>query len=90
MDKKDLMIALDEFEDRRSYYLDDKFRLKCYDLAIEALGKQIPKKPKIKPWNPASCPCCGVQLSESRGDGYYKHWTSLKVCECGQKLDWED
>jgi len=59
------------------------------DLAIDALEKQVVKKPIIKSWSPALCPCCGKELSELEGDGYYKHWDNLKVCDCGQKLDWE-
>ena len=59
-------------------------------ILISALKKQIPAKPIIKPWNPAICPGCGAELSESAGDGYYKHWEHLKVCECGQLLDWEN
>ena len=59
------------------------------DMAIQALGKQIPKRPIIKPWNPALCPSCGMELSESTGDGYYKHWVTLKFCDCRQALDWE-
>lgn len=61
---------------------------KAGDLAIKALEKQIPKKPIMKPWSPALCPSCGCELSESLGDGYYKHYTHLKVCDCGQKLEW--
>lgn len=59
-----------------------------YELAIQALEKQIPKRPIIEPWNPALCPSCGMELSESTGDGYYKHWVGMKRCECGQKLSW--
>ena len=58
------------------------------NLAIQALEKQIPKKPTIEVWDPAICPCCGDELSESIGDGYYKHWVTLKFCDCGQALDW--
>lgn len=57
-------------------------------LAIEALGKQIPQKPIIKSWSPALCPFCGSELSESLGDGYYKHYKDKKICDCGQKLNW--
>ena len=60
------------------------------EMAIKALEKQIAKKPIIKPWNPATCPCCGNDLSESVGDGYYKHFYSLTFCECGQRLDWSE
>jgi len=62
--------------------------LNAIDLAIVALEKQIPSKPKITNWNPALCPSCNEELSESIGDGYYHHYTNLKVCECGQKLRW--
>ena len=61
--------------------------------AITALEKQIPKKPVLVGlhiWSPAKCPSCGAELSESLGDGYYKHWNAKKVCDCGQKLDWNE
>ena len=52
--------------------------------------KEIPKKPLIERWNPALCPSCNAYLSESIGDGYYKHWDSLDRCpECNQKLTWD-
>jgi hypothetical protein len=58
-------------------------------LAEESLRKQLPKKPIIEKWSPAFCPCCKKELSESIGDGYYKHYISKKICDCGQKLEWE-
>ena len=63
------------------------------DTAIEALEKQIPKKPIIKPWSPAICPSCGEELSISLGDGYYSHRIILTHCpnlECLQQLDWSE
>ena len=63
------------------------------DTAIEALEKQIPKKPIIKPWSPAICPSCGEELAISLGDGYYSHRIILTHCpnlECLQRLDWRD
>lgn len=63
--------------------------LSALDLAISALEKQIPKKPIITSWSPAKCPSCGMELSESLGDGYYKHLYGLEICNCGQKLSWE-
>jgi len=59
------------------------------DIAIIALEKQIPKKPKIEKWEPARCPCCDGSLSECAGDGYYDHQYNLKFCDCGQRLKWE-
>lgn len=63
-----------------------------YHMAIETLELQIPKKPKIKPWEPAMCPACGEELSEHMGDGYYKHMKYLTRCpnsDCAQRLQWE-
>lgn len=51
--------------------------------------KDTPKKPKQQEWAPALCPNCKAELSEHEGDGYYKHFYSLKICECGQKLKWK-
>jgi len=67
-----------------------KHLVKAYELAVKSLEKQILKTPIIKSWSPALCPSCDKELSESIGDGYYKHYYGLKVCECGQKLKWED
>ena len=65
-------------------------RIKNCNTILKILEKQIPKKPKIESWSPALCPSCMEELSESIGDGYYKHWYSKKICDCGQKLKWED
>ena len=54
-----------------------------------AVERMKPKKPIIKNWCPAICPTCKCELSESLGDGYYKHYEGMKYCECGQALDWE-
>lgn len=66
-------------------------KCEAYDIAISAIEKQIPKNIKIKKWSPAICPSCGYELSESVGDGYYKHPTFLEICpKCYQRLDWSD
>lgn len=59
-------------------------------LAEKCLSLQIPQKPIMDSYCPAKCPNCNKTLSESLGDGYYKHWTSLNYCDCGQKLTWRD
>lgn len=59
------------------------------DMAIKALEKQVPKKPIMEDWSPAKCPSCGAELSDDLGDGYYKHYYGLKVCDCGQQLKWD-
>ncbi len=62
-------------------------------IAIQTLEKQVAKPVVIKNWSPAKCPTCGMGLSESQEDGYYKHFTWIKRCpnpECAQLLKWED
>ena len=70
-------------EDKWEYPLDYSVAFKT---AIEALEKQIPKKPlnpcgryfgKAKGGN---CPCCGAQTNSS---------TYTYCRKCGQKLLWE-
>jgi len=68
----------------------DKEGLSVNAFVNASINKQIPRKPIIESWSPALCPSCDTELSESLGDGYYKHWYSKKVCDCGQKLDWEE
>jgi len=70
-------------------YSNNQEMKEALNMAIMALEKQIPKKPKIESWEPARCPCCDGSLSESIGDGYYRHNYSLNICECGQKIEWE-
>lgn len=50
------------------------------DIAIEALGKQIPHKPKCDGW--LYCPHCGAYLDCVAHD---------KFCvKCGQRIDWSE
>ena len=84
--------SLEYFKNRLSKTLSDKHR-EAYQDAVEALEKQLPKKIEIKEWSPSVCPSCGQELSESVGDGYYKHLTFLERCpnpDCGQRLDWSE
>ena len=59
-----------------------------FDRAINALEKQMPKKPKmrhLKPYdsyNDGWCPNCEAYVNE---DSEYKYCPN-----CGQKLDWSD
>ena len=62
------------------------------EMAINALGKQIPKKVKIEQWIDTKCDC-GYEFSKHRGDGYYSIplENKTKYCpNCGQKLDWDE
>ncbi len=65
--------------------------LDALDMAIHALEEGIPKQVTYREYAPALCPTCGENLSESLGDGYYKHWKGLDVCpnpKCRQRLKW--
>jgi len=62
-----------------------KHLVKAYELAVEALDKQIPKTPIIKSWSPALCPSCGNELSEHLGDGCYKHYHGLRFVSVDKK-----
>lgn len=67
---------------------------KSLDIAISAIEKQIPKKPKKKEENQYStyydCPCCGGYLM-SKIDGELCCGQEYKCCfRCGQALDWSD
>ena len=63
-----------------------------FQLAINALEKQIPKKVKTEQWIYTKCDC-GYEFSKHRGDGYYSIPLENKTnfCpNCGQKLDWSE
>jgi hypothetical protein len=64
-------------------------RIENCNTILEVIEKYIPKNPIMERWSPARCPSCDTELSESIGDGYYKHWYGLKVCDCGQRLQWD-
>lgn len=58
-----------------------KNRKKYAELAIEALEKQIAKKPEVWANGTEHCPCCEKDVTNM----YFK------VCiECGQKLYWNE
>lgn len=52
-------------------------------VAIEALEKQIPKKPIVVDdgWRYWDCPTCGARVGSNMD---FKYWT----CICGQRIDW--
>jgi hypothetical protein len=57
-------------------------------VAIKAMEKQIPKRVIRQKWTITKCPCCGGNLGDYLEDGYTEEWNHLKVCDCGQQLDW--
>lgn len=63
-------------------------------LAIQALEKQIPKKPEYEAdghsdgelvYDCAKCPICGHDFEYGIND-----WGCKYCSDCGQKLDWSD
>ena len=64
-------------------FLDGDEWKECYQLAIDAIEKQITKKPKIEQYANL-CPSCGHVVGIITDE-------PQKFCdECGQKIDWED
>ena len=62
----------------------DGFKIiaKAYDLAIEALEKQIPKKP----YDIVCCPLCKIEVELQPIDT-----EQVTYClHCGQAIDWSD
>ena len=60
------------------------------DMAISALEKQIPKKPKV-PFDTWVCPECGrdVEYQAKLGDNILFHGQYDYCPKCGQAIDWE-
>ena len=60
-------------------------------IAVEAMEKQIPKKPKvlIDTW---SCPTCAekVEYQTMLGDNVLYHGCYDFCPDCGQRIDWSD
>lgn len=62
----------------------------CYKLIIEALEKQIPKKP-IDAGYYYMCPCCRYDLGVSDDDIFIYELSTPKYCSnCGCALDWPE
>ena len=66
----------------------------AYDMAVNALEKQIPKKPVMKPYfedmeeEYLCCPTCGEILTDRipfENEDFYFH-----CLDCGQAFDWSD
>ena len=71
------MLSSDEFQQFTSSEFDDAIYT-----AIEALQKQMPKKPVVS--EDVTCPNCSATLI------YCFHTSEIACCDkCGQRLDWE-
>ena len=73
--------ALERLEHQETLYVDVKADCEAIGKAIEALEKQIPKKP-----NSIFCPTCG---DCSIIDGEYGYGYS-HCYNCGQAIDWSE
>ena len=63
-----------------------KLKIQTYNIAIEALEKQIPKEPLNREGKSeisyGYCPCCSNLID---------NWDDIRFCgECGQAIDWEE
>ena len=63
-----------------------KLKIQTYNIAIEALEKQIPRKPLNREDKSeisyGDCPCCSNMID---------NWDNIRYCgECGQAIDWEE
>ena len=80
---------------------EDRPLIESYGVAISALEKQIPKKPKTLTYKllvdsgwEYGCPNCGCAIGENKNlkfayTEYLEPYESY-CCSCGQKLDWGD
>lgn len=64
------------------------------EIGIEALEKQIPKKPiRHTAWEDFKCPACGSTEIRQYDTEYREYDKDCKFgycSDCGQKLDWSD
>ena len=82
---KTIQVAIAEVE--WEYPLDYSI---AFETAIEALDKQIPKKP-INEECYYICPCCRDDLGVSDDDIFIYELSMPKYCSnCGCKLDWSE
>ena len=76
------------------------FSDEALDMAIEAIEKQIPKKPKHINKNASFdgnwkkvCPACGRLLIEritTSEESYPRFYNHTPHCICGQAIDWSE
>lgn len=83
--------ALAYFTRRKTQFgLSDNIQ-RAEDLAIEALEKQIPKKPINVEKHYYECPCCKRDLGISVDDIFVYDEPKPQYCnDCGQALNWGD
>ena len=68
----------------------EEYTIKAYSVALNALEKQIPKKP-IDAGYYYMCPCCRGDLGVSGDDIFIYEYPTPKYCSnCGCGLDWTE
>ena len=75
------LIELKKSNEIQEFYYSDEFS-KVNDIAINAIEKQIPKKPIYDNYNRAGYRCPNCNNINPWGYKHCKH--------CGQKLDWNE
>lgn len=88
---KNFNITLQYCDANENYIQDFKEKTDIYDMAIEALEKQIPKKPtpvilgEIFKDAFYTCPCCGDDWNVN------EYGSAMEYCwTCGQAIDWSE
>ena len=82
--------ALKNSDEILDFYYAEEF-IKAFEMAINALGKQIPKKPINYDKYYYKCPYCEQDLSVDDDSLYVYEDTMPNYCSnCGQRLDWSD
>lgn len=77
----DIKEAIAEMKHTKQFYSGKK----NFDLAIQALEKQLPKRMEYVPEdNDYKCPTCKSRYNNPQNDGI------LYCAICGQKIDWRD
>lgn len=92
--------AIEILQEERDYAQFPSYVKEAIKIAISALEKQIPKKPKRINKNSIFdgnwkmiCPCCGATLVEritTETQSYPIQYNMTEHCMCGQALCWSD
>ena len=81
MTNREAISVLESINAKTDYYLiNDDARAEAIDIAISALEKQIPQKPKMPLDAYWVCPTCGSKVEHP-----FEH-----CMRCGQAIDWEE
>lgn len=101
MTERDAYMILQEVKDLDdSMYAYSKDYNEALEMALSALKKQVPMKPKVVLGNVRkcetpcliTCPTCGVLLEDGYRPRYIPSWKNgILHCDmCGQAIDWSE